>query len=245
MAWSSYAHLPNNEEEYKGILSKLKNGMSTDEVDQVIAQVKCKEKVTNHYRNNLVRIGLLRFDKGRLHVLYDLEKLKKGKNNIKFILSDCLDRHKMDEVDAIRKIVSEEQSYDLTLVVERIWKENRRLEPKNLTRWIRPVVSMMKIADVLSETTEDTKSREKKLLAEAYMEISGGYGEIVSLQEIELELKKRHCELGVDELIETILLDFEVKFKMELLMLPKWATKSKIYIINKEYYTHIRIKTDL
>lgn len=31
MAWSSYAHLPNREEEYWEILSKLRNGMSISE----------------------------------------------------------------------------------------------------------------------------------------------------------------------------------------------------------------------
>ena len=49
MAWSSYAHLPNREEEYWEILSKLRNGMSISEVDCIIAEIKGKEKVQHHY----------------------------------------------------------------------------------------------------------------------------------------------------------------------------------------------------
>ena len=36
-----------------------------------------------------------------------------------------------------------------------------------------------------------------------------------------------------------------MKFKIELLMLPNWATNNKTYVINKEYYTHIKIKGNL
>ena len=43
MSWSSYAHLPNSKDEYREILSQLKNGMSVDEVDNIIATVKGKE----------------------------------------------------------------------------------------------------------------------------------------------------------------------------------------------------------
>lgn len=37
----------------------------------------------------------------------------------------------------------------------------------------------------------------------------------------------------------------DMKFNIELLMFPSWATKKKIYQINNEYYTHIRIKRNL
>lgn len=60
MAWSSFAHLPNNEEEYLKILVHLKNNMNINDVDRVIANIKKKEKIPYHYRNNL--------EIGRAHV---------------------------------------------------------------------------------------------------------------------------------------------------------------------------------
>ena len=46
-------------------------------------------------------------------------------------------------------------------------------------------------------------------------------------------------------MIDKLLDEFDMKFNIELLMFPSWATKKKIYQINNEYYTHIRIKINL
>ena len=45
--------------------------------------------------------------------------------------------------------------------------------------------------------------------------------------------------------INDLLNDINMKFKIELLMLPDWATQNKIYMINMEYYTHMKIKNSL
>ena len=47
------------------------------------------------------------------------------------------------------------------------------------------------------------------------------------------------------DFIERLLCNPNMKFKIELLMLPNWATNSRAYVINKEYYTHIKIKDGL
>lgn len=78
MAWSSYAHLPNGEKEYVEILSQIENGMSTQEVDSVIATVKKKEKVQHHYRSNLVNLGLFDIIGGKVRLNYEARKLKKS-----------------------------------------------------------------------------------------------------------------------------------------------------------------------
>ena len=72
MSWSSYAHLPNSKDEYREILSQLKNGMSVDEV----ATVKGKEKVTHHYRNNLARIGIFNINQKKIFLNYEADQLK-------------------------------------------------------------------------------------------------------------------------------------------------------------------------
>ena len=52
MTWSSYAHLPNGEKEYFAILSQIENGMSIQDVDNVIAKVKGKEKTKINLKNS-------------------------------------------------------------------------------------------------------------------------------------------------------------------------------------------------
>ena len=79
MAWSSYAHLPNEENEYRSILSELKNEMSVSEVDEVIAKVKGKGHVSHHYRSNLARIGLFDVRGGKVYLNYDATVLKREK----------------------------------------------------------------------------------------------------------------------------------------------------------------------
>lgn len=76
MSWSSYAHLPNSKDEYREILSQLKNGMSVDEVDNIIATVKGKEKVTHHYRNNLARIGIFNINQKKIFLNYEARSIK-------------------------------------------------------------------------------------------------------------------------------------------------------------------------
>lgn len=44
MAWSSYAHLPNNEDEYRQILSCFRDDMSIKNVDEIIAACKKEGK---------------------------------------------------------------------------------------------------------------------------------------------------------------------------------------------------------
>lgn len=45
--------------------------------------------------------------------------------------------------------------------------------------------------------------------------------------------------------MDKILDDYENRFKVELLMLPRWATNSRVYKIGQDMYTHIRLKRDL
>ena len=85
MAWSSYAHLPNREDEYWKILSNLKNGMSIAEADKIIADIKGKEKVQHHYRSNLAKIGLFDIIDRKIFLNYNVEKLAIKKSYLKKI----------------------------------------------------------------------------------------------------------------------------------------------------------------
>lgn len=84
-----------------------------------------------------------------------------------------------------------------------------------------------------------------KLLQEAYFKIVNSFTEIVSLENIELEIKKTNSKCMFSELLESIFKDSEAKFKIELLMMPEWSFKGKCYKVYTDFYTHMRIKKDL
>lgn len=245
MAWSSYAHLPSREEEYWEILSKLKDGMSTKEVDCIIAGIKGKEKVQHHYRSNLANLGLFNIDNGHIYLNYDVEKLKRNKKYLKELLLGCVERCKSREIRIVENIIRKEQVYDISVVTDKLVQKYPNIERSNFIRWVRPVVSLFKITDILSETKEITSTTSEKVLQYVYLKLSPRYGIAVALEEMDKELKKIDSSYEVIDFVEKLLCNLNMKFRIELLMLPNWATNSKAYIINKEYYTHIKIKGNL
>ena len=110
---------------------------------------------------------------------------------------------------------------------------------------VRPIVNLFKIIDVLSENKDKKSFVSEKFLQDAYLKLASKYGIAVALEEIDKELKKIDSSYEVVAFVEKLLCDLNMKFKIELLMLPNWATNNKTYVINKEYYTHIKIKGNL
>lgn len=241
MSWSSYAHLPNSKDEYREILSQLKSGMSVDEADNVIAAVKGKEKVTHHYRNNLARIGLFNINQKKIYLNYEADRLKEDlkDNYLKIILSEAISRNRSRELDTVKSVIRRKKTYDTAVIAEYLTNEYPNIQKKNFIRWIRPIVNIFKIIDVLP--VMDSAG----ILQEAYFELTDQYGMLVALEELERELKKTDKSYELVTFINELLDDINMKFKIELLMLPDWATQNKIYTINREYYTHIKIKSSL
>lgn len=64
----------------------------------------------------------------------------------------------------------------------------------------------------------------------------GATGVIVPLEQIS------NGEIVV-EIVQFLNEKYDNRFKIELLMLPNWATKSKPYKIGNDYFTHIRVKS--
>lgn len=79
----------------------------------------------------------------------------------------------------------------------------------------------------------------------AYFKIANQFNVPVALYDLEKELKRTDENCSIVNLIDKLLNEFDMKFNIELLMFPSWVTKKKIYQINNEYYTHIRIKRNL
>ena len=88
MAWSSFAHLPNNVDEYINILNKLHDGMTLIDVDDIIAEVKGKTRVQHHYRSNLCHLGLFEIRDKCILLNYSPEEV--SYEGVKHILKECV-----------------------------------------------------------------------------------------------------------------------------------------------------------
>lgn len=244
MAWSSFAHLPNNEEEYLKILVHLKNNMNINDVDRVIANIKKKEKIPYHYRNNLERLGLFKIEKGNILLNYNREKLLDNSSLLKEILKKMVIENNSNEIKEIIDTVKSLNTYNLKSIVSKLKLNYPFIDEKNLTRWIRPIVTLLKIINLLSDYFRRIKEV-SELLQDSYLKVTKKFKEVVALELVEDELKKTDKNIDIVTILNEILNCQKIYFKIELLMLPDWATKNKIYKIIKNLFTHIRIEEDL
>lgn len=244
MAWSSFAHLPTTEEEYWYILSHLKSGMSIHDVDSIIASYKKKEKVQHHYRSNLAKMGLFQINKGYITLNYDAKRLSKNKKLLRTILSKAVVQNQADEIKEVKEAIEITKSYVVGDIVDVLEINNQLVDRNSFIRWVRPIVVLYKIIDILICPPKKS-THYASYLQEVYLKISREFGTPVPLELVELELKKIDTTFCVDLFLNSILENFNMRFKIELLMMPSWATKSKNYKIGQDSYTHIKIKTDL
>ncbi len=244
MAWSSFAHLPTTEEEYVQILTQLSNGMPVLEVDKVIANVKNKESVQHHYRNNLVRMGFFTTRDRKIILNYNVEKLKTNFLLIRDIAYEVLSNNNSLEIEQVRNVIEKLQSYDLNIITTHFVEQNPFLEQKSLIRWLRPLVFLIKISKSNSLESKNIHPY-SKYIQEAYFRNNRDYEIPISLEDIDIELKKVDKSLNIIKTLEKVLEDHYVRFKIELLMMPSWATKNKSYKIGEDKYTHIKINSNL
>lgn len=241
MAWSSFAHLPNNADEYINILNKLHDGMTVADVDAVIAEVKGKDRVPHHYRSNLCNLGLFEIRDKRILLNYSPTEI--SDENIKLVLKECIKKKRIEEIKNVRNIIEKRNSYDLNIIVSEIMKQNLHLEKQNLVRWIRPIVNLLKIMDC--PTDGDEKQVYKECLQNAYLKVANGYGNVIALELIDNILIRNKPYRNVVEILQTILKIPNIKYKIELLMKPAWASKCKAYRLNEDLFTHIKLKKEL
>jgi len=244
MAWSSLAHLPTSEDEYWYILSHLKNHMSIKEVDKIIATYKGKEKVSYHYRSNLIKIGLFAVINKRVILNYDANKLYTHKGLLRGILSRSVAENKDFEIEEVAKAINLANSYDLKKIVYFLVNKNPKLSYNSMVRWIRPIVFLLEYIDIKSVNQRDIY-QEARYLQDSYIRVAKEFGISVSLESVESELKKYENSLSIVKLLDNILDDYDNRFKIELLMLPRWATNNRVYKIGQDMYTHIKLKRDL
>lgn len=80
----------------------------------------------------------------------------------------------------------------------------------------------------------DNRDNRFELLNNTYLTHAKKYGEI-----IQLSLIKDFIPLLLDAFKS------DNRYKIECLMLPDWATKAKMHLVGKNWFTHIRIKEGL
>lgn len=244
MAWSSFAHLPTSEDEYWFMLSDFRNNMTIHDVDATIALHKGKKKVPHHYRSNLAKIGFFKVDHNCIILNYDVKKLLANKKYLKIILQNILKKNQAIEIKEVANAITKLESYDLQAVIDILKINYPLIERNSFVRWIRPIVLIMKFADVLSMKAGKNLP-DFKYLQEAFLTNFNEFGKAIPLEVLDAELKKIDSSFGVVALLDKVLGDFNARFKIELLMMPSWATKNKNYKINQDMYTHIKIKSDL
>ncbi len=244
MAWSSYAHLPTTQEEYYYILNNLENDMSVKEVDSIIATYKNKTTVQHHYRSNLVRLGLFNIEDKHIVLNYNKGSLAKNKNYIIEILRNTLKIDTSPELTEIAQIIKEINSYDLQEISDVIIRKYTLLEKKNLIRWIRPIVYLIKLID--TSTKMSTKQLTKaSTLQQAFLNTKTLYGSVVPIELLESKLKIISPNTNIIKLIDSLLDISEFKYKIELIMMPSWATDNKSYKLGNDFYTHLKLKSNL
>jgi hypothetical protein len=244
VAWSSFAHLPTTEDEYWYILSNLRNGMSCNDVDTIIADYKGKDKVQHHYRSNLLKLGFFYINQNFITLNYDAKKLADNKKNLKHLLTVVINENQTAEIKKVTSVVLKIKSYDLQQIVNILNAEYPLIEQKSFKRWVRPIVLLLKFADILANKIVH-QSHYVRYLQDAFLKITNEFGSSAPLELVENELKKVDASLNIVGLLDKVLEDFDKRFKIELLMMPSWATKNKSYKINQDMYTHIKIKSDL
>ena len=241
MAWSSFAHLPNNIDEYINILNKLHDGMTLVDVDAIIAEVKGKTQVQHHYRSNLFHLGLFEIRDKCILLNYSLAEV--SDESVKHILRECVKKNRSKEIEIIRDIIKKSDSYNLDIIASEIMKQNPHLEKQNLIRWIRPIVSLLKIIGDSADV--DEKQVYKECLQNAYLKIANGYGNAIALELIDDILVRNKPQKNVVEILQIVLKIPNIKYKIELLMKPAWASKCKAYRLNEDFFTHIKLKKEL
>jgi len=245
MAWSSYAHLPNSEDDYWEILSKLEDDMPVKKVDEIIAAQKKKSKVSHHYRSNLAKIGFFKVSNNTIKLNYDSYELKWNKSYLRTVFRNVLINNSEEEVLIIWDLITRLHTYDLKSIVYELVKMYPFIDYNNFIRWLRPLISLMRFADILSIKRNNKDLLYACYVQEAYLKIANSYIKTISLEALENELKKIDPSLDLISILDYVLNNHSIKFKIELLMMPNWATRNRSYKIGQDVYTHIKIKSDL
>lgn len=236
MAWSSYAHLPTNKNEYFSILTNLKNGMTIQEIDNIIAEEKQKLKVQHHYRSSLAKIGFFSIHNNILHLHYNPSKIKE---NFAHITYNIINKNEDIEVKTLKELILKNNSYDLNLLITDLIEWHPLIHRNNFIRWLRPLSKLMEYANIL-DAHNYMALKKFHMLQNIYNEIS--HSNNISLEELEKKLKQKEANADLIQILHIILNEPELKFNIELLMLPNWASNSKVYKINNNTYTHIKIE---
>lgn len=253
---SGYAHLPYNIIEYKKIIDVINDGMTVNELDNVIAEIKNKESVDHHYRGSLRNLGVFSINNRNKIELDEISmKIKKGELSLKDGLA-MLIKKKDDLVDLLNavnciKLPDNARTIDVARSLTSKYCSNA---PLSIKRWIEPLLYLFDYTELLNFRFKRNNgqykiNRYQQLilnLQEAYLSIEE-FGEAVPIKKIENILKQKYGidQNGVQELWEALFRDKSLLFRFSFVTYPDLKNKYGKILISDEAFTHIKIKSNL
>lgn len=241
---SRYAHLPTKEYDYKYILDNIEDEMLLKEVDLIIAKLKNKSTVGYHYRSNLKSLGLFTEEKNVIklneNVLMYKNRLLTLRQLLKFVIEENEDI--MYIYDLI--IRNEKENFDLKYIALLINKELPNRKYDDIIRWIRPISFLFKYVYEQEMDHIGKKSFKEilKIIQQEYFKFAKELGEPVAIELINNNIMKLYPDINLHEAWEKIYMDKALEYKVSFMTFPSWAANNKPININKEIFTHIKIK---
>ena len=244
---SKYAHLPTSIEEYQKLIFQIEDKMKVEKLDEIIANIKNKEKVDKHYRRNFKNLGLFL-------IIGDEIRLN---NNVILIKEEDISLN-----TGLRNIVLE--NYELVAVLRNVLEirrgENRGYTIKELAniladnyydtpdysikRWISPILFLFEYTNLLDLYSKNDYIDYLRILERVYLDISNDrYGEAIPIKKIAAILTEKYSmkKEDLDDLWINIYNDKKLIFKVSLLTFPDWYKEYGKIVVNGEAFTHIKI----
>lgn len=101
--------------------------------------------------------------------------MKNNKNYLRIIFRNLLNENKEKEIQILIDIIFSLHSYELKSIIDELSRRYPLIEYNNLIRWLRPLISLIKFADILSMRKNDKGLIYARYLQEAYLKITNAF----------------------------------------------------------------------
>lgn len=245
---SKYAHLPTDIEEYKKFVDRIEDNMEISEANNIIADIKKKEKVDNHYRRNYKNLGLFDIENNRIKLNKYLKLVKN--NNLSFDLglkSIIMENEELMEILEYVNSVNDGSSINLKELSKRLSVEVYDTPEYSIKRWISPIIYLFKYLDLIDGKVNKEYKRMLNILENIYLKESGKYGEAIPIKKINKTFNIMYS-IKIDNVYKfwnELFRDKKLIFKISLLTFPDWNKEYGKIVINGEAFTHVKISKSI
>lgn len=261
---ANYSQLPNYDYEYMKILYKTEDGITKNEFQDMVAEIK-KSSFKNKYkhRTHLENLGLIYTKTNNVYLTQIGENIKVNEISLSEGLKILIINNNellriLKEMQLTGYCNNEIKKKELS---EKLHNEIYNETPINtISRYIVPIINLFNIAKmlnyefeiedschnfILKKENENTFSYENilKYIEKSYIEITGEYGKVVAIEKIENILKTKY-NFNKNEIKDVwmyIYININLRYKYNLITLPSWGTQYKRVILKGQSFTHIII----